>query len=133
MLGVAGVAGVVGAAAAVVLGAAFLLAGASKLAMGEQWPAQARDLGAPAAVIPLVPWIELVIGAVLVVQFARPIAALVALAVLVVFTGLLVTRLAQGRRPPCACFGAWSAKPIGPSHVARNVVLMALAVVAAVA
>lgn len=119
--------------AAVVLGAAFVVAGASKIAMGEQWPAQARDLGAPGPVIPLVPWVELVIGALLVVQFARTVTALVALAVLVVFTGLLVLRLAQGRRPPCACFGAWSATPIGPRHVARNVVLMALAVVAAVA
>ncbi len=119
--------------AAVVLGAAFVVAGASKIAMGEQWSAQAGDLGAPGPVIPLVPWVELVIGALLVVQFARTVTALVALAVLVVFTGLLVLRLAQGRRPPCACFGAWSATPIGPRHVARNVALMALAVVAAAA
>jgi uncharacterized membrane protein YphA (DoxX/SURF4 family) len=124
---------VAGVVAAVVLGAAFVLAGASKLAAGEQWPAQARDLGAPGPVIPLVPWVELVIGALLVVQFARTVTAVVALVVLVVFTGLLVLRLAQGRRPPCACFGAWSATPIGPRHVARNVVLMALAVVAAIA
>lgn len=124
---------VVGPIAAVVLGAAFVLAGASKIAMGEQWPAQARDLGAPAAAIPVVPWAELVIGALLVSQFERASTAVVALGVLVVFTGLLVLRLAQGRRPPCACFGAWTATPIGPLHVARNVGLMALAVIAVVA
>ncbi|MEX2628154.1 MAG: MauE/DoxX family redox-associated membrane protein [Ilumatobacteraceae bacterium] len=123
----------VGPIAAVVLGLAFVLAGASKIAMGEQWPVQARDLGAPAAVIPVVPWTELVIGALLVTQFERATTAVVALAVLVVFTGLLVLRLAQGRRPPCACFGAWTATPIGPLHVARNVGLMALAVLAIVA
>ena len=42
----------------------------------------------------------------------------------------LVLRLAQGRRPPCACFGAWSATPIGWGHVARNAVFAAFAAVA---
>ena len=55
---------------------------------------------------------------------------IVALFVLVAFTALIVRRLAQGQHPPCACFGAWSAKPLGWSHVARNVVLMVIAVVA---
>ncbi len=57
----------------------------------------------------------------------------IALAILVVFSALLVLRLAQGRRPPCACFGSWSAKPLGWQHLVRNAVLIALAVVAAVA
>lgn len=129
-MGAGGWAGVV---ASVVLGAAFVLAGASKLAAGPQWPQQARDLGAPWWAIGPTPWIELGIGAVLVTQFARRPAAVVAIVVLVAFTVLLSLRLAQGKRPACACFGAWSARPIGPWHVARNLALIALATVAALA
>ncbi|MGZ6987202.1 MAG: MauE/DoxX family redox-associated membrane protein, partial [Ilumatobacteraceae bacterium] len=57
---------------------------------------------------------------------------LVAAALLVSFTTLLVLRMAQGRRPPCACFGAWTAKPIGWRNVVRNAVLLGLAAAVAV-
>jgi uncharacterized membrane protein YphA (DoxX/SURF4 family) len=117
-------------AASIVVGVVFLVAGASKIAAGAEWPVQARGLGAPAVTIPLVPWVEIAIGAVLVVQVARQPAALAATAMLVVFTVLIVVQLAQGRRPPCACFGAWSAKPLGAGHVVRNVALIALSVIA---
>jgi hypothetical protein len=46
---------------------------------------------------------------------------------------LLAVRLKEGRRPPCACFGPWSARPIGPGSIARNVALIALALLAALA
>ena len=116
--------------ASIVVGLAFLVAGGSKLAAGRSWPAQAAALGAPAPVIPAVPWVELVIGAALVLQIGRPVPALAAIVLLVVFSGLIVLRLSQGRRPPCACFGAWSARPIGASHLLRNGVLLALALAA---
>ena len=118
------------AVASVVIGVAFLLAGGAKIAAGPAWPAQARALGAPSLVIPFVPWAEIVVGALCCVQLARPAPAAAALAMLVVFTGLLVTRLAQGRHPPCACFGSWSAKPLSWRHLARNAALIAIAVVA---
>ena len=70
------------------------------------------------------------LGALLVVQWQRRICAAVALGLLLAFTALLVVRISQGRRPPCACFGSFSAKPIGWTHVARNVAFMAVAVVA---
>jgi len=116
--------------ASIVVGVVFLVAGASKIAAGAEWPMQARGLGAPAITIPLVPWVEIAIGAVLVVQVARQPAALAATAMLVVFTVLILMQLAQGQHPPCACFGAWSAKPLGAGHVARNVALIALSVLA---
>jgi uncharacterized membrane protein YphA (DoxX/SURF4 family) len=119
----------VGVIASILLGAVFLLAGASKIAAGASWPRQARELGAPAFVAPLVPWVEIVIGALLVSQIAKSVVALAAIVVLVTFTALIVLRLAQGKRPACACFGAWSATPIGPIDVARNLALIALAVV----
>jgi uncharacterized membrane protein YphA (DoxX/SURF4 family) len=115
--------------ASILLGVAFLIAGGSKLAAGPSWPQQAEGLGAPAAVIPVLPWFELVLGAVLVVQVVPEVAAIVALGTLVAFTALIVRRLAEGRHPPCACFGAWSATPLGWGHVVRNAVLIALGIV----
>lgn len=116
--------------ASVLLGASFLVAGGSKLAAGAAWPAQARDLGAPAVTIPVVPWVELGVGAALVFGLVRPFPAVVAIVLLVVFTGLIALRLSQGRRPSCACFGAWSATPIGAGHLLRNGALIVLGVVA---
>lgn len=114
--------------ASVVLGVAFLVAGGSKLAAGDGWPAQAAGLGAPRIAVPTLPWIELAVGAALVFRLVPPWPAAVALALLGAFTVLIAVRLAEGERPPCACFGAWSSKPIGPSHLVRNGALIALGV-----
>ena len=116
--------------ASIVVGAAFLVAGGSKLAAGRAWPAQAAGLGAPAVVVPVLPWLEVAVGAALVLQLARPVAAIAAIVLLVAFSGLIALRLSQGRRPVCACFGAWSAEPIGPTHLLRNAGLLVLAVLA---
>jgi uncharacterized membrane protein YphA (DoxX/SURF4 family) len=118
---------VIGTIASIVLGVVFLVAGGSKIAAGPDWPVQAAGLGAPRWVIPFVPWVEIVVGAALVVQVARRPAALAALSILLAFTTLLAIRLREGQRPPCACFGAWSAKPLGPGHLARNAALIVAA------
>jgi len=120
----------VGLVASILLGLVFLVSGGSKIAAGPSWPEQARGLGAPSIVVPVVPWVEIALGAVLVMQLAPVPAAAIALVLLVGFTALIVRRLSQGRHPPCACFGSWSAKPLGPGHVARNVGFMVLAVCA---
>jgi uncharacterized membrane protein YphA (DoxX/SURF4 family) len=116
--------------AGIILGAAFVLAGAAKLAAGRSWLAQAEQLGAPASMAPLVPWVELGVGALLVTQVAVPWPAVAAIVLLVCFTALIALRLSRGERPPCACFGNWSAKPIGPVHIARNAALMMLGMLA---
>lgn len=121
---------VVGIVASVLLGSAFLLAGGSKLAAGPAWTAMAADLGAPAITIPVVPWVELAVGAALIAQLSVPVPALVALALLAAFSVLMVIRIREGRRPSCACFGAWSASPIGARHLSRNATLAVLAVLA---
>jgi uncharacterized membrane protein YphA (DoxX/SURF4 family) len=123
----------IGGLAAVLLGAAFVLAGGSKLAAGDAWRQQAGDMGAPRWTIAPLPWFELAVGALLIVQVWRRPVALVALCLLLAFTALILVNLRQGRRPPCACFGAWSARPIGRGHVIRNLVLIALATAAALA
>jgi uncharacterized membrane protein YphA (DoxX/SURF4 family) len=119
-----------GLGASILLGLVFVVSGGSKIAAGPAWPQQARALGAPHAIVSALPWLEIVLGAVLVAQLAPVAAAVTALVVLVAFTALIVRRLAEGKHPPCACFGAWSAKPLGRGHVIRNVGFMALGVVA---
>jgi len=119
------------AAAAVVVGIVFVVAGASKLAAGPVWHASARDLGAPGWAVPIVPWAELVVGSLLVVRLAQPWPAIAAIVMLVGFSVLIAVRLRAGDHPVCACFGQWSASEIGPRHLVRNAVLVALAVVAA--
>ena len=115
--------------ARVVLGLVFVLAGASKVASGRAWPAQAAQLSVPAAPARVVPWFELTVGALLVTGVGQPAITVVALLTLLVFTGVLVHSLRLGRRPPCACFGTFSAAPLGWGHVARNASFVALAVV----
>jgi uncharacterized membrane protein YphA (DoxX/SURF4 family) len=122
-----------GAVAAVAVGAAFVLAGAAKVAMGNRWLAQAREFGVPPQLAQFVPWWELVVGAMLAAQVARPILAWIAVATLVIFAAMVGAQLARGKHPPCACFGAWSPRPIGPRTLLRNAALIAIAIVAALA
>ena len=123
----------VGLVASFLLGFVFLVSGATKIAAGPAWPEQARGLGAPSFVVPVLPWFEIVLGAVLVMQVVPVLAAVTALVVLVLFTALIARRLAQGQHPPCACFGTLSTKPLGRGHVIRNVGFMVLAVAALLA
>lgn len=116
--------------ASVLLGAVFIVSGVTKVAAPRQWRAQSADLGVPGFVAAVVPFVELAVGAMLVAQLARRVAAVAAGVMLLGFTALLVVRLSQGRRPPCACFGALSTKPIGWTNVARNLAFLGLAVVA---
>ena len=127
----------VAAIAAVIVGVVFLVSAVAKFARPDQWRAQAGELvlgsRRPVRAFDAVPAVEAVLGALLLVQWQRTTVALIAAAVLCVFTALLVVRLAQGRRPPCACFGTLTTKPISWMTVARNLVLIALALVAAFA
>ena len=121
----------VGAGAAVAVAIVLLVAGVTKVAQPAQWRSQAAGLGVAPIIAAAVPYIELVLATLLLVQLQRPVVAWLAVVLFVAFTVLLVVRLAQGQRPACACFGSLSAAPIGPGHVARNAVFIALAMVAA--
>ena len=120
----------VGLVASIVVGAALLLAGGAKIASGKAWPIEARALGAPEASIVVLPWTEIVVGALLSARVAQPVPAVAAASLLVAFSVLLVVRLSQGRRPPCACFGSLSPRPIGWRHLVRNGVLIGASLVA---
>lgn len=121
-----------GVVAAVAVAAVLLLAGVSKLSRPDRWRSEAGGMGVPWSVARLVPYVETLLGAVLLVQLQRHAVAWAAAVLFVVFTVLLATRLAQGRRPPCACFGSLTATPIGPGHLVRNATFIVLALAAAV-
>ena len=118
-----------GVIASIILGGVMCVAGGSKVAMGNRWPVEAQALGAPKAIAPIVPWIEIALGALLIVQIKPEAVGALSLALLVTFTLLIMRQLRNGQRPACACFGSWSSKPLGWQHVARNVGFIALAVI----
>lgn len=115
----------------IALGTVFLVAGVSKVAAGSVWRAQARVLGAPAVAAVVLPWIEIALGAMAVAQLGRRWVAVVSAVLLIAFTVAIARQMRRGARPPCACFGSWSSRPIGAAHVVRNAALIALAVAVA--
>lgn len=114
----------------IALGGVMCFAGGSKLRMGRGWREQANGMGAPIWTAPFVPWIEIVLGALLVAQILTALLAFLTLVLLVAFTWLIVKNLRAGQHPMCACFGAWSAAPLGRDHVVRNVALIAVGAIA---
>jgi hypothetical protein len=118
-----------GVIASVILGGVMCVAGGSKIAMGNRWPVEAQALGAPKSIAPIVPWIEIALGALLIVQLKPEVVGALSVALLVAFTLLIMRQLQIGHRPVCACFGSWSSKPLSWQHVARNVGFIALAVI----
>ena len=116
--------------ASVVLGAVFVLAGGAKLAAGSTWIAQARQMGATQPVATIVPGVELLLGAALITGLLSPVPALAAIGLLILFSVTIARQLVDGRHPPCACFGAWSTRPLGEGHLLRNAALIVVAIVA---
>lgn len=117
--------------AAVLLGVVLLTAAVAKLRSPAAWYAGASALGVSMGVARPVPYLEATLGALLLVQVQRTVVAAITALMLCAMTALVVRRLAQGLRPVCACFGTASTKPIGGHTVARNGVLLVLALVAA--
>ena len=85
-----------------------------------------------AFVIPIVPYIEVILGSLLIAGFAMIPVVIASIAALSSFTVLLARRLIAGDRPPCACLSFRSTKPIGYSNIVRNLLMLALLVGAAV-
>lgn len=113
-----------------IVGAVFVFAGVSKLAIGPNWKVQAGVLGVPRVVVPCVPWLEIAVGLGLIGRVISGVVNIAALVMLVSFTAIIVRQLLRGKRPPCACFGRGSTRPIGWSNVVRNMVLIILILVA---
>ena len=114
-----------------VVGVVFIFAGVQKLLAGIEWLVQAKQLRPPQFAqpfVPMVPYIELVVGGLLIAGVQEMPVRIAAIVLLGSFTVLLIARLAAGERPPCACFSFRSTRPIGWSNVTRNAGLLALLV-----
>ena len=126
-----GVAGI-GYGCAFLLAFVFVRAAVAKLNQPAATAAAfaAMGLPAPGVLRVAVPVVELALAVTLV---AAPAAGGVAgLVLLAAFTTLLGRELARGSTTGCGCFGG-TARPVSAADLARNCVLAALAVVAAVA
>ncbi|MEM8902156.1 MAG: MauE/DoxX family redox-associated membrane protein [Actinomycetota bacterium] len=119
-----------GLTARIVLGLVFLVSGATKL-VDRDWPRSAAAFGVPAPMARLLPVVELALGAALVPGLGGTWAVVAAAGLLVAFTVVIAVRLVGGDdRPECACFGAWSSRPISWRTVGRNGGLLVIAGVA---
>ena len=120
-----------GSAAALFLAAVFAWAGAVKLVSPARTSNAFRDLGLPGAALlaRAVPVAELALSAALILSPRAGGAA--ALGTLVLFTGVVLRALRQGKRAGCGCFGAaTSGEDLSYVEPARNL-LLAVAAVAA--
>jgi uncharacterized membrane protein YphA (DoxX/SURF4 family) len=112
----------------VVVGAVFLVAGIAKLRLPD-WSRTAGAFGLPALLGPVLPWLEIVLGALLVAQVGGRWTSISAAAVLVAFTAAVAYRLLRRDPVPCACFGGLSDRPVSATTIVRNVLLLAVAAV----
>lgn len=118
--------------AKLVLAGALLVAALAKLRDRAALPALLAALGLPDAVVePLalgLPMAEAVVAAALTLFPHSGVPAWVAAGLLVGFTGVLLA--SRDRDAPCPCFGAVSTRTGTLPGVVRNVVLLAVAVLA---
>ena len=115
---------------ALVVATVFIYAGVAKFATFENWTFQARALGAPDPFVVLVPLAEIALAVLLVGGWWFDQAVAASLILLVGFTILLLVRLRDPERLPCACFGATSQRPMSWLDVVRNVILIAVLIAA---
>ncbi|HUP69048.1 MAG TPA: MauE/DoxX family redox-associated membrane protein [Acidimicrobiales bacterium] len=116
--------------ARIAVGVVLLVAGVAKVCQ-PAWPATAAAFGAPAWLVPVLPWGEVVLGALLVAGVGLPWTALLAAGLLTVFAVAVAIRVRRGDAVPCGCFGETSPQPVGRDTVLRNVLLVILALTAA--
>jgi uncharacterized membrane protein YphA (DoxX/SURF4 family)/thiol-disulfide isomerase/thioredoxin len=117
--------------ARLLLAVVFLIAGLAKLA---DWPGSQKALnnfGVPEALARLMgrvlPIGEMALAVALVSAKWAWWAALGALGFLLVFIAAISYHLARGHRPACHCFGQIHSAPVGPSTLARNILLALVA------
>lgn len=116
--------------ARIAVGVVLLVAGVAKLCQ-PAWPATATAFGAPVWLVPVLPWGEVVLGALLVAGIGVPWTALAAAALLAAFAVAVGLRVRRRDAVPCGCFGETSPQPVGRDTLLRNVLLVALALMAA--
>ena len=122
-------------AARSVLALVFLAAGALKVSGGAQDGDTMARFGLRGAFWQMagrwLPALEIAVGVALIFPRTALAAALASVVLLAAFTAVMVAALRRGEAPPCNCFGALTPTPISRRTVARNVVLLGIALTAA--
>ena len=116
---------------AAVVGALIAVAGATKATDYKQWMKDARAQHVWPAVAAVLPFVELLLGALLVVLAPSPVVLGAATLLLLVFTAFLIAQIASKSTVPCACFGSKSTRPPSRRDVLRNIAMIALLFIAA--
>ena len=120
----------------VLLAAVFAVAGIAKLRDLEGSRTAMKDFGVPAGLARgggvLLPLVEIAVAVALIPTSTARWAAAVALVLLLAFIWGIAAALRRGVSPDCHCFGQLHSAPAGPSTLARNAVLAALALVVVV-
>lgn len=116
---------------AAVVGVLIALAGASKVTDFKQWQIDARAQKVWPVIALVLPALELLLGALLIVLTPSPQVLGAATLLLLIFTAFLLAQIASKSVVPCACFGSKSKRPPSMRDVARNVAMMSLLFVAA--
>jgi uncharacterized membrane protein YphA (DoxX/SURF4 family) len=111
---------------AAIVGAVLAFAGANKVTSWKQWQNDAQRQNVPLLIAQLLPLLELVLGASLVVL--TPVAAVLGAAtlLLLIFTVYLSAQIIGKSQVPCACFGTRIVRPPAWRDVWRNLALIAL-------
>jgi hypothetical protein len=122
-------------AARVTVALVLAYAAFAKVHEAGRLPGQMRAIGVPAplsvAAAVVVPTVELVIAVALLGFPYSPVPAFAAIALLALFTGVVVANLTGGQRKPCPCFGAVAVeRPVSSLALVRNAWLLALAIIA---
>jgi len=119
-----------GAWAGFLLAIIFVFAAVSKFRnpTGTEKSIAALGLPFPKVLASLLPTVELLCSVLLAIdpRSGGPCAV----ALLVAFTTLIAAQVLSGNPQDCACFGSWSTKQISSWDLLRNIILIALGVLA---
>lgn len=110
------------------LAATFLVAGASKLLdiAGSRKAVESFGISEQRSKLigTLLPWLEFLIGGLLLVNSTVRFGAGLAVLQLLPYTWFIARELRAGRATPCYCFGQLTPEPVSKSTVVRNVVML---------
>ena len=119
-----------------VLSAIFIVAGFSKAGHADQFAAQIAGfrLLPQFAIAPLaiaLPYLEMLLGAYLILGLFTRISAWTAVVLLAIFDGAIASAVVRGMTVSCGCFGPNDTTVTTWSEVARDAVFVLLAVIVA--
>lgn len=119
-----------------IVGAALLVAGATKLQSSKTFANTVAGYGVlprlltrPVGVA--LPLIEVLLGLALLLGIGTAVAGAISAALFAVFGAAVAWNLARGNRVPCGCFGASRSELIGPGTLVRDTALFGCSIMAA--